>query len=492
VLGKPPGGVSLEVALSQTNLTGNGWTSDTFYPLDSDDPISPYTQRRNFYPSVLGQNGVQAQELVLTLRRINTTETATATFTPVNTPNNNPQAVSIGSSSGGNSPAWAQNLPVAYVYDINTHGFSLLVSPGSLTLQVAISQSNSTGNGWLSGSFYPLTTDDPISPYTHRRNFYPATLGQDGVLPSVASVVILNTATNETATVSFTPEQTPNNVPRTLTLGDGSGGGTIPPGDLPPYAQNLNPAYTYNDQSHAFTVYATPGGNEVQVAVSQAGASGDGWQSDTYLPLVAQSTGQYTHKRDFDPTTSGSDGIVMDADVNVLFRQVDGPAGISPVETGNFRIIPRPTPGGFGPLRPYNPTPTPNPTGRPPYPPVSSFVTANVNNNYSSPGIGYISESTNKAMLDIEFYREDNDLLEGTFRLRNKVELEATAGNVVRYHIDERTWIELANKNMPTNLRFPLGVPLLIAVWRYIFPAPEKEWRNNITSQHGEQRIVVY
>jgi hypothetical protein len=218
----------------------------------------------------------------------------------------------------------------------------------------------------------------------------------------------------------------------------------------------------------------------VQVAVSQAGASGDGWQSDTYLPLVAQSTGQYTHKRDFDPTTSGSDGIVMDADVNVLFRQVDGPAGISPVETGNFRIIPRPTPGGFGPLRPYNPP---------------SNLPAGNNNDGNYTGVAYISETTNVNMLQLSLTAVNTS--DKTFGLQNTP--QSTPGkpavNVndtdIYYHVDERTW---RRHSEFVGLRFPMGVPLLIAIWRVDTSVSSARWRNGnqANDNHGEQRIVVY
>lgn len=111
------------------------------------------------------------------------------------------------------SPSWAQNLTVAYAYDINSHGFSVFAKPNGTSLEVSVTQSNASGNGWNTGTFYGLFADGSKPPYTDRRDFYPNGAGQGGILASQLVLTLRNIGTNETVTATFTPANTPSGNP---------------------------------------------------------------------------------------------------------------------------------------------------------------------------------------------------------------------------------------------------------------------------------------
>ncbi len=332
-----PGSVSLEVAVSQSNAQGNGWTSGSFYGFTTDTSQSPYTLRRDFFPNGAGQGGILATSLIVTLRRVNTSETVTATFTPGNTPYAVPVQVTL--DSGGTPPAsWASSLPAAYTYDPNTHGFSAFTTPASgISLEVAVIQSGSQGSGWTSGTFYALTTADSGSGYALQRNFFPSVAGQDGVLANSTTLTFRRIGTSETATFTFTPVNTPNAIPNVLSS-------TPPP---PAWAQNFDSAYTYNGSSHNFTALATSNISNLQVAVQQNGASGSGWTSEQFYPMTSPSgVSGYTHRRDFNPTSPGQGGI-GNASVVMAFRNVDANNTVDAVQTAAF--VPTPTSAALRP-----------------------------------------------------------------------------------------------------------------------------------------------
>ena len=121
-----------------------------------------------------------------------------------------------------NNPSWAQNLTLGYAYDAISHGFSVFAKPNGTSLEVSVTQSNASGNGWNTGIFYGMFADSSKPPYTDRRDFYPNGAGNGGILANQLTLIVRKTGTNETVTATFTPANTPSGNPVTVSTSGGT------------------------------------------------------------------------------------------------------------------------------------------------------------------------------------------------------------------------------------------------------------------------------
>lgn len=229
---------------------------------------------------------------------------------------------------------------------------------------MAAIQSGASGSGWTSGTFYPLSTDNPVSPYTHRRDFFPNGAGNGGILAVSTQLLFRKVGTNETATFPFTPANTPFAVPRQVSAGTTN---------LPTWAQSFDSAYAYDTSSRNFTAFANSNVANLKVAISQDGAFGDGWQSGEFYTLPQQSGSGYTHRRDFNRGSSGQPGV-SSAPVVMAFRSVDAGTTVDDVQTAAFTPAQAALPVFPGPIGPL-------PTS--PKAPEINLPTATVGQSYS-------------------------------------------------------------------------------------------------------------
>ncbi len=130
-----------------------------------------------------------------------------------------------------NNPAWVSGLKFGYAYDGSTRYLAVLVSapPQSVTLESAINQPGASGH-WSNGTFYLMepTTQYADSGYGYRTHYFPTNPGVDGVRAEPVTITLRKQGTQETLTVTITPQSTVGLPPNQIIL-DGGGTPTQPP-----------------------------------------------------------------------------------------------------------------------------------------------------------------------------------------------------------------------------------------------------------------------
>ena len=101
--------------------------------------------------------------------------------------------------------------------------------PQSVTLQSAINQSGASGH-WSNGTFYLMeqTTQYADSGYAYRTHYFPTNPGVDGVRAEPVIITLRKQGTQETLTVTITPQSTVGLPPNQILLD----GGTTPHHEL--------------------------------------------------------------------------------------------------------------------------------------------------------------------------------------------------------------------------------------------------------------------